>query len=436
MRTAKHSISMQSSQGTQSFHGHASFFRILRVMCGSILFLSGTSAHAGIAFTPHLSEYSRLPPGQYTEATFVFTEIEHIYDRDGNKVKLGLPFVPPGASTDAALGLFKMLWVGNIFRDSGIPVLSTHPQFCRMIGVLGYQQNTEQIAERVRLFGKKPGANGHGDLFGLCGIYTDDYLWGPVKANALLATTVKFPVGRYDQDAALNIGTNYWSTIPQFAFHSEIFGRIYIDGTIAYQFNGNNDKPSFGGLTPTRIADWKNAEINVAWKFNEHWFADVGYSYRASVGSNHYDKVTINFVDQPLAPESACANTNAGLQNLGIDPLATPEICNSPLLTHFFLEPRPGPYSDRGVMGRALTGGFYYVYRTSSVFNFRVFYPIAGRGSQIDVLFDVCTSEPCGPDSADNISTLSTTLYGVQEAAAISATPFYEFRLVYLFWAP
>jgi hypothetical protein len=376
------------------------------------------TAQGGIVFTPHLSEYARLPPGQYTEFTF-------IYDRHGNKVELGLPFVPAGASTDAALALMKFLWVGNIFRDTNVPILNTHPQFCRLIGGFGYQQNTEQIANRVRLFGHRPGANGLMDLFGLCGIYGDEHQWGPLRWNGLLASTVKFPVGRYDTDAALNTGTNYWSYIPQLAFHADLWGRIIIDGTLAWQFNENNDKPSFGGTTPTRIADWRNAEINVAWKFNEHWYADVGYSFRESVGPNYYDQLTVNFKDQPVAPDTLCAQLGLSRSQ-----------CDSPLLDQFYVKPRPGPYADNGIEGTMLTAGIYYVYRTSSVLQLRVAKPISGRGSQIDAIYDVYTRDPRSNPDANPVSSLTTTLYGVQEAAAVSASPYLELRFVYLFWAP
>lgn len=398
------------------------------------LWLGATAAHAGIVFTPHLSEYSILPRGPFAELTLISTQIEEIYDKHGNEVELGTPFVPAGDSTDAALALFKYLWVGNVFRDTDIPYLSTHNQFCRGIIGVGYQQNTGAIAERTRLFGIRPGSNGISDFFGLCGIYGSEHHWGPVKANGLFATTVKVPVGSYDEDAALNVGTGYWTVIPQIAWHAELFGRIYIDGTFAYQINGDNDNPSFGGLTPTKIADVRNLEMNVAWKFSEHWFADIGYSYRESVGPNRYEKLTVNFKDQPLAPETACGNTNAGLTALGIDPLITPEICNSPALDQFFLQPRPGPYEDRGIRGRLLTMGVYYVYRTSSVLQLRVAQPVGGRGGQFTALFDACANEPCGPDNA--VSTIPTPLFAVQEAAAVSASPYLELRMVHLFWAP
>ena len=39
--------------------------------------------------------------------------------------------------------------------------------------------------------------------------------------------TVKVPVGEYDREALLNVGTHYWSTIPQVAAHAELFGRLY-----------------------------------------------------------------------------------------------------------------------------------------------------------------------------------------------------------------
>jgi hypothetical protein len=400
--------------------------RLSRIILAAVLMAAASGAQAGIIFTPHLSEYARLPPGQYTEFTFIGTEIEHIYDRNGNKVELGLPFVPAGASTDAALALMKFLWIGNVFRDTEVPILNTHPQFCRVIGGFGYQQNTEQIASRVRLFGHRPGANGLMDLFGLCGIYGDEHQWGPLRWNGLLATTVKFPIGRYDTDAALNVGTNYWSVIPQFAFHADLWGRLIIDGTLAWQFNGDNDEPSFGGTTPTRIADWRNAEINFAWKFNEHWYADFGYSYRESVGPNYFDKVTVNFKDQPLAPDTACAA-------LGLNRAQ----CDSPALDQFYLKPRPGPYADNGVNATLLTAGVYYIYRTSSVVQLRVAKPISGRGSQIDAIFDVFARDPrTNPNAAPISPPVTSTLYGVQEAAATSASPYLELRFVYLFWAP
>ncbi|HEX4873112.1 MAG TPA: transporter [Nevskiaceae bacterium] len=407
----------------------------MRTLVAAVLLLAAGTARAGIVFTPHVSEYARLPAGQYSEFTLIGTQIESIYDRNGDEIELGVPFVPPGDSTDAFLALAKFLWIGNLFRDSDWGFLADRPQFCRLIGTVGYQQNTGAIAARARLFNQRPGANGLGDLFGLCGIYGLEHRWGPIKGNGLFATTVKIPVGRYDTQAALNTGTNYWSVIPQLAFHAEAWGRVYIDGTLAWQFNGDNDRPSFGGLTPTGIADVRNAEINIAWKFSEHWFADVGYSFRESVGPNQYDKVTINFEDQPLSPQSACDNTNNGtnMLTMGFGPVVSQELCDSPALDQFFLRPRPGPYRDLGVEGRLLTAGISYVYRASTVVQARIAQPVGGRGSQIDVLFDVCPDADCTTTTG---APLTSRLFGVQEAAAVSASPYLELRLVYLPWAP
>ena len=266
------------------------------------------------------------------------------------------------------------------------------------------------------------------DFFGLCGVYGHEHRWGPLKWNGLFATTVKFPVGDYDQDAALNTGTNYWSVIPQVAAHAELFGRIYIDGTFAFQINGDNDEPSFGGLTPTRIADVRNLELNVAWKFSEHWFADIGYSYRESVGPNHYDTLTVNFKDQPLSPQTACDNTNNGL---GLEVISQ-DLCDNPISDQFYIKPQPGPYSDNGIRGRLLTMGVYYVYRTSSVLQARVAMPVGGRGGQFTAIYDSCTDPDCNVVGSE----VPTDLYAVQEAAAVSASPYFELRLVHLFWAP
>ena len=403
--------------------------RRLRGITLLLMWACANLAQAGIVFTPHLSEYSRLPAGQYTELTFVTTEIEHVYNRDGKKVHLGAPFIPPGDSVDATLLLVKYLWVGNIFRDTGVPFLNTHPQFCRAIGVVGHQQATGNAVVRDRLAGQASGTSGQGDVFGLCGLWTDEYRMGPVKLNGLWSGTVKFPVGRYDTDSLLNAGTHYWSYIPQFAFHGEFWGRIYVDGTFAYQINENNDTPSFGGLTPTRPADVRNAEINLAWKFTEHWFADLGYSWRESVGPNYFDKVTLNLKDQPLPPTTACA-TSAGTV---IGPVPD-NLCNS--AENFYLKPRPGPYQDAGIQGTLVTAGVYYIYRTSTVLQARVAVPVKGRGSQLDVTYDVYTRDPRTNPTAAPISNLISRLHGVQEAAAVSASPFLELRMVYLFWAP
>jgi hypothetical protein len=395
--------------------------------------LSG-AAHAGIVFTPHLSEYSRLPPGEYTEGTFIFTNIQNVYNRDGEKVHVGAPFIPDGDDVFASLFLFKMLWVGNVFRDSGVPVLRTHPQFCRGIGVLGWQQGSSAVVDRDLNAGQASGASGLGDFFALCGIYGDDHLWGPLKWNGLLATTVKFPIGRYDTQSLLNTGTHYWSYVPQLAAHAELYGRLIFDGTAAYQFNGNNDSPAFGGLTPTRPADVVNYEGNFAWKFNEHWFYDVGYSWRKTVGPNYYDKYSLNLKDQPVQAQDACNNTNNGLGLEVIDP----SVCNS--TSAFFIQPRPGPYADRGIQGTLLTTGFYYIYRTSSVLNLRAAIPVRGRGGQIDTTYEIYNAVPDGNGGYTRGSNTGLTTTSrqntVQEAASVSASPYLEIRLVYLFWAP
>lgn len=406
--------------------------RLPALIFGLLLTLVLIPARAGLLFTPHLSEYAIQEPGVYTETSVIYTEIGDVFDREGRKVKIGTPFVPAGASTDAGLALFKVLWVGNLFRDTELPYLKDNSQFCRLIAGFGYQENTRQIADRGRLFGARPGGNGLSDLYGVCGIYTPQFRHGPLKFNGLVSTTLKEPTGQFDTDAMLNVGSGYRSVIPQLALHAELFGRLYMDGILAYQFNGNNDRPAFGGTTPTGIADWWNAEANLAWKFSEHWFVDVGYSFHKSVGNNRYDDVTINFKDQPLAPDTLC-------ETLGLGPRA----CNTPVLDAFYLAPRRGPYEDRGVKSTLLSAGFSYIYRSSSVLQLRVVKPISGRGSQIDVVYDVCATGNCpGPDNnnsgvGDNsLASLNTTLFGVQEAAATSASPYAELRFVYLFWSP
>ena len=80
---------------------------------GALVLLAGAGvAHAGIIFTPHLSEYSKLPPGQYTEFTFVYTDIEDVYDRNGKRVHAGSPRLVQtalhGEADDAAVAVLHL----------------------------------------------------------------------------------------------------------------------------------------------------------------------------------------------------------------------------------------------------------------------------------------------------------------------------------------
>ena len=407
-------------------------------LLGLALLAAGAPAHAGIIFTPHLDDYYTLAPGEYTEGTFIYTQIRKQYDRDGNAVSAGHPFVPDGESIGAALVLMKFLWIGNLFRDTGIPVLNDHEQACRLIGVAGWEQASDRIVQTDRNAGMKSGANGLGDVFGLCGVYSKFHIWGPLGWNTLTSVTVKAPVGQFDTDNLLNIGTNYWSVMPELSWHGELFGRLYHDGTAAYQWNGHAGQPAFGGLTPTRPADIYNFEGNLAWKWTEHWFTDVGFTFFKSRGSNEYDEYTLNLKNQPVSAQTACDSTNSSSPITIIDPAT----CNS--TNDFWLNPRPGPYYDRGISGTLLTAGMYYVYRTSSVVQIRYAMPIRGRGGQIDAQYDVCTatagtrSSDCHFQSASPayVNTVVSTQNAVQEAAAVSASPYWEARFVYLFWAP
>ncbi len=399
-------------------------------LCIAAAMLTHGVAEAAIVFTPHLSEYGILPRGAYADHTFIYTRIDKIFDQNGDKKPLGDTAIPPGSTVDASLLLFRYLWIGNPFEHSSIPFLNDHDEVFRVIGNLGWQQGKGDIPDLSRKFGLKSGGSGLGDLFLLGGIYGKNHHWGVANFNGLGSFTAKVPIGDYDTRALLNTGTHYWTYIPQLSGHADFWGRLNLDGTAAYQLNGRNNSPAYGGLTPTKPADVYNLELNAAWKFTEHWFADVGYGWRKSVGPNEYDKVTLNFKDQPLPATTAC---NSG-QAFGI--VVPPEQCS--LTDRFFIRPRAGQYRDRGTEGALLTTSLYYVYRASSVINFRAAIPVSGKGGQITVPYDVYTRDPRSNPTATPIASVnpSPQLTAVQEAGSVSASPFYELRFVYLFWAP
>ena len=388
-----------------------------------LLALLPARAQAGILFTPHVSEYSQVLRGSYLDTTVVYSSINRTWDQNGNKIPLGYTAVPPGETVDASLLLARYLWVGNLFEDTRLPLLPQHDQFLRVIGTAGRQQASGPLNDLSRNFSQTSGGSGIGDLFLLAGVYGERYHWGPVRGNGLYAVTVKAPIGEYDRNALLNIGTHYWSYIPQIAHHQEWFGKLFIDATAAWQFNTRNDSPAYGGLTPTRPADIYNLEGNLAWKFNEHWFAEAGFSYVRSEQANEYDKITLNFRDQPQPPTTACNQLNIPADQ-----------CS--LARGFYLAPAPGQYRDRGTSDSLVTFGVNYVYRSSSVVSLRAAVPVAGRGSVIDVPYYVCASQPCSAANAIPGATQTAHLTGVQEAAAISASPYYELRFVFLLFAP
>ncbi len=411
----------------------------VRAILALMLALGAGPAGAGIIFTPHLAEYSELPRGQYTEFTYLNTSIDETFNREGDKQPLGFGAVPPGETVDVSLFLLKYLWIGNPFRDTDTPYLKNHNLIFRVIGTVSDQQASGELNELSRRFGLRSGGSGFGDLFLLGGIYGPKFRWGPVHTNTLFAVTYKFPVGDYEDDRLLNPGTNYETVIPQLAFHQNWYGRLFVDGTLAYQSNEANDDPGFGGLVPSHAADLYNAEINLTWKFSEKWFADLGVSHRSTRGEpNEFENPSLNIADQPVEPTQLCDSLNLGAIGLGELTGGLIPDCPGRL---FFIKPQPGVYEDGGIRATLATAGFYYIYRSSAVLNFRVAYPVSGKGSQFDLTYDVFAGLPTGPGgslepSSTPISSVTTRVSGVQEAAVVAASPFFELRFVYLFWAP
>jgi hypothetical protein len=398
--------------------GFATLFIAAAALCAA-------PAGAAIIFTPHLSEYAELTPGVYLGATLNYTSIDETWDASGKRIPLGNGAIPRGETIDASLLLGNYLWIGNLFADTHLPLLSTHSQFLRVILPVGRESATGAVNDLSRQFGQTSSSSGVGDPFAVAGLYGEHYHLGPLKGNGLYSVTVKAPIGEYNRDALLNIGTHYWSVIPQIGHHQEWFGRLFIDATAAYQYNGDNDSPAYGGLTPTRPADVYNLEGNFAWKFTQHWFADVGLSYYHSIGSNHYDQVTLNLKNQPVPATSAC--------NALMIPAAQ---CT--LTDGFYLAPEPGSRSDQGISNLQLVSGISYIYRAATVINLRAVVPLQGRGSEFTQPYDVYTSNPKGPNPTPPVAggTQYAQLTGVQEAAAISATPFFELRVTFLLFAP
>ncbi|WP_293370538.1 transporter [Nevskia sp.] len=385
--------------------------------------LLAAQAQAAILFTPHVSEYAKLPRGGYLDTTLVYSSIDRIRDADGRKVALGNTAIPPGEAISASLLLGRYLWIGNFFENSGFKFLADRDQVLRVIGTAGRQSASGAVNELSRDFGQSTRSSGLGDVFLLAGFYGREYHYGPLHGNGLYTLTVKAPVGSFQSDSLLNTGTRYWSVIPQLSHHQDWFGRFSVDATAAFQYNSAASRTAYGGLTPSKPASVFNLEANLAWKFSEHWFAEAGISHYQSLGSNRFDEVSLNLADQPVPPTAACETLLVPAAQCG-------------LLDTFFLAPVPGQYRDRGIRNSVATAGFSYVYRSSAVFSARAALPVAGRGSQFTVPYHVCLQAPCNADTELPGARQNALLSGVQEAAAISASPYFELRLVFLLFAP
>src|SRR6202008_312324 len=137
-------------------------------------------------------------------------------------------------------------------------------------------------------------------------------------------------------------------------------------------------------------------------------------------------KVTATFKD-PQPPTTLCQDpTGLGLPGLQIPPAQ----CNA--LDFFRLIPVPGVREDKGIEQHYLSSSLYYIYRTSSVVDFRVAWPIRWRGSHVPMEYDVALASD--RDHTPIAGARQTTkLNGVQEAASVPASPLFELRFVYLF---
>jgi hypothetical protein len=70
------------------------------------------------------------------------------------------------------------------------------------------------------------------------------------------------------------------------------------------------------------------------------------------------------------------------------------------------------------------------------VLSLRAALPLFGRGSRFGASYYSCATPDCNAQTQIPGATQAARLSGVQEAAAISASPYFELRLVYLPFAP
>ena len=382
----------------------------LALSVAALATLACAPAHAALTFLPHMGEYGKAVPGQYAGLALYHADYNSYYGRDEAEF----------TQSDGGAGINSVFiasaWVGNLFRDTDIPLLSSRTQICALGFPVAQVQARGSIRTTAEAIGVSSGKNGIGDVIGSCTIQDVTRVLGPARGHVQFTGLVKFPIGDYDPNALYNFATNYWTYVPQLSLHADIT-KLVVDATVAYQFNGNNDDPFARGDVPTRPADWENAAINLGWKLSYRWWIDVGFAYNKTNGVKYYDKFHVQPAHQSVLFSAVCGGF--------------PSLCNA--TGTGYIETRQGPYEDGGMMSQVVSASVYYTYRSSLIVNFRVAEAIAGRGSQFTAYYDVCTQTPCDQNAPSKLpnSPFSFTAIGVGESASVVSQPFYELRFIF-----
>jgi len=228
-----------------------------------------------LGFTSFLDGGPPAGPGHY------FTEYLQYYTSDDFKGA-----APPGSKVDVSIALTQYIYQSNQ------PVLFGGKWGLNlMLPLVGFDSSDT--------FGfLNDNGTGFGDV--LVGPYVQ---WDPVMgANGPLfmhriELQTIWPTGKYDQNKALNLGSNHWSFNPYWAGTLFLGPRVTASWRLHYLWNGTNDEPFVGlGASSVRPGQAVHANFSAAYMV-------IPKQLRIGINGYYLDQTTDTKIDGVKHPE-------------------------------------------------------------------------------------------------------------------------------------
>ncbi|MFQ6312634.1 SphA family protein [Lysobacter capsici] len=134
--------------------------------------------------------------------------------------------------------------------------------------------------------------------------WSGKHLFGrPFSSRLTLGFNV--PIGAYDRAAAVNLGNNYWSFNPYYAFTWRGTDKLEVSGRLMYLWNGRNTDPETS-LDARFGAPVRNTQVGQAWHMNLSASYLVAPQWRVGAGMYVFNQSTadrINGISQAASRE-------------------------------------------------------------------------------------------------------------------------------------
>lgn len=157
-------------------------------------------------------------------------------------------------------------------------------------GQVGFYAAQPLVDLRLKIAGQRDHNSGLGDL-----IFAPMLGWHQGNHHWAAAVETIFPTGDYDKDNLANMGKNYYTFRPIFAYTYNQPHGWDISTKISYSFNTENKDTNY------QSGEYIAADYSVGYKLNPNWTLAVqGYAFKQT-SSDEVNNVEIDFKGQALA---------------------------------------------------------------------------------------------------------------------------------------